>query len=249
MAANDYFNNTSYSSAGHQQPGKTDSPISRIDTHPSSPFDDPYRLNTTQSSGAVSGYDTSYHPASQYNSTSHLNDRYDSPSGGGRHPDPFADQNAIQMQNQAKMDGGSPTRYNADPEFYGDGVEPARNKRAKKKEGWFSGRITWVVYILTIVQIGVFVGELIKMGMFAAYKQCIQDNADFAGRYAHRLAYSNEAKLQYHDWSFAVRHHQHGRSIHALHAQYPDYHPEQSDGLAVPEHDDTRCVNLHVHFK
>lgn len=163
MAANDYYN-TSYSAGQQPQHGKTESPISRVDTQPSSPFDDPYRINTTYSSGALGGNDTSYHPASQYNSTSHLNDRYDSPSAANQHPDPFADQNAIQMQSQPKMDG-SPTRYNADPEYYGHGVEPPRNKRKKKKEGWFSGRITWVVYILTVVQVGVFVGELIKMGM------------------------------------------------------------------------------------
>ena len=60
------------------------------------------------------------------------------------------------------MDGDSPTRYHADPERYGLGVEPARKK---KKKGWFSGRVTWVVYILTTVQIGVFVGELIKNGI------------------------------------------------------------------------------------
>jgi membrane associated rhomboid family serine protease len=40
-----------------------------------------------------------------------------------------------------------------------------KRRRQKKKEGWFSGRITWVVYTLTIVQIGVFVGELIKNGI------------------------------------------------------------------------------------
>jgi len=58
----------------------------------------------------------------------------------------------------------SPTRYNGDPEYYGMGVEPKRRK-SKKKKGWFSGRVTWVVYLLTAVQVGVFVGELIKNGI------------------------------------------------------------------------------------
>jgi membrane associated rhomboid family serine protease len=62
------------------------------------------------------------------------------------------------------MDGSSPTRYNGDPEYYGMGVEPKRRK-SKKKKGWFSGRVTWVVYLLTAVQVGVFVGELIKNGI------------------------------------------------------------------------------------
>ncbi|KAJ4376271.1 hypothetical protein N0V83_001554 [Neocucurbitaria cava] len=179
MAANDYYN-TSYPPTG-QQHSKQDAPLPSIPTTQqhavspisSSPFDDnayPPYPNNTHSSGALGGYPidtsysntTSYNPPSQYNSTSHLNQptRYDSPSSQ-QHPDPFADQNAIPLQNQSKMGDGSPTRYNADPELYGAGVE----KRKKKKKGWFSGRVTWVVYILTTVQIGVFVGELIKNGI------------------------------------------------------------------------------------
>jgi hypothetical protein len=167
MAANDYYH-TSYPPTGPQNHATTGSPISRIETQqPTSPFEDPYRTNTTHSSGALSGYDTSYTPPSQYNSTAHLNSQYDS---SGRHPDPFTDNNAIQMQSQRKMDSGSPTGYGADPERYGLGVEPAREKR-KKKKGWFSGRVTWVVYILTTVQIGVFVGELIKNGTSDPYME------------------------------------------------------------------------------
>jgi hypothetical protein len=30
------------------------------------------------------------------------------------------------------------------------------------KKGWFSGKISWVVYIVTTVQIGVFIGEIVK---------------------------------------------------------------------------------------
>ena len=61
-----------------------------------------------------------------------------------------------------KLDDGSPARYGgADPE---GGIR--RRKSNKKKKGWFQGRVTWVVYILTTVQVGVFVGELIKNGEF-----------------------------------------------------------------------------------
>lgn len=158
MAANDYYN-TSYG----QSHSRTDAPLPAVPGHPQqrpvSPVSSPFEDNTYHSSGAQGGYpDTSY---SNFNSTSNLNTnhgRYDSP---GRHSDPFADQNAIPLQSQPKMDHGSPTQYHADPEQFGAGVE----KRKKKKKGWFSGRVTWVVYILTTVQIGVFVGELIKNGM------------------------------------------------------------------------------------
>lgn len=55
--------------------------------------------------------------------------------------------------------------YGMDPEDRHRGNKYPGEKR-RKKEGWFSGRITWVVYFLTLVQIGVFVGEIIKNGMF-----------------------------------------------------------------------------------
>ncbi|KAF1945914.1 rhomboid-domain-containing protein [Clathrospora elynae] len=165
MAANDYYT-TSY---GQPQP-KNDASLPSIPgnniQHSVSPIssspvgDRPYPI-PTHSSGALGGYpmdtsysNTSYQPPTQYSSTAHLN-----------HPpshDPFADQNAIPLQSQQPKIGD---RHDGDPEMYGMGVEPARRGKRRKKEGWFSGRVTWVVYILTTVQIGVFVGELIKNGM------------------------------------------------------------------------------------
>lgn len=157
MAANDYYN-TSYPPTGQQHGttgatnGKPDATLHPQPTNQSqtsvSPFDDHNYYQTPNSSGALGGYPTQ--------NTSYSNQQ-----------DPFTDHNAIPMHTQPKMDGhkydsDSPTRYNADPEAY---PRPSRRRSKKKKEGWFSGRITWVVYILTTVQIGVFVGELIKNGM------------------------------------------------------------------------------------
>ncbi|KAH9867041.1 hypothetical protein IAQ61_007632 [Plenodomus lingam] len=179
MASNDYYN-TSYTPTG-QPHSKNDAALPPVPSNQTqysvspisaSPFDDrPYPPNT--SSGALGGYPDhystlEYNPHAQYSSAPQVNDgqnRYDSP-GPGRHPDPFADQNAIALRPQPAMDDQSSTQYSQDPERYGLGVEPARKHRKKKqKEGWFSGRITWVVYLLTTVQIGVFVGELIKNGI------------------------------------------------------------------------------------
>jgi hypothetical protein len=188
MAANDYYNNTSYPPTGPALGHSTSSPHDRTDaplpplpgqqsqhavSPASSPFEDhaypPYPINTntntnstTHSSGALGGYpDTAYHGPPQYGHNTFASP-YDTPPAHGQH-DPFADQNAIPLQSQPKMDG-SPTRYNQDPERMYPAPEKKRRHK-KKKEGWFSGRITWVVYILTVVQIGVFVGELIKNGM------------------------------------------------------------------------------------
>jgi hypothetical protein len=158
MAANDYYNSQQQPHGSSTHYPKSDSPISppsAQNPYSSSPFDD---YHTPNSSGALGGYpshsttNTSYHGAQQ---------------------DPFTDHNAIPLHAQPKMDGhghghghklddGSPMRYDTDPE---GGVRRKKSKRKmKKKKGWLNGRVTWVVYILTTVQIAVFVGELIKNG-------------------------------------------------------------------------------------
>ncbi|KAH8724134.1 hypothetical protein GQ44DRAFT_709202 [Phaeosphaeriaceae sp. PMI808] len=140
MAANDYYNTTN-TRPDNTRPGNQAQPSP-------SPFnDDPY-YQTPNSSGALGGY-PSHDTSTSYNGAQ----------------DPFTDHNAIPLHSQSTMQGnkpdhGSPTQYNADPEAF----PPPSRKRSKKKKGWFSGRITWVVYTLTVVQIGVFVGELIKNG-------------------------------------------------------------------------------------
>ena len=121
-----------------------------------SPFDDraypeyPAASKPTQQNFG----DTGYYGASEQTQNPH-------------NSDPFIDQNAIPLQPQSynpKMEG-SPTRYNADPEgrypLNGGGTMGQR----RKKKGWFSGKVTWVCYILTTVQVAVFIGELIRNGI------------------------------------------------------------------------------------
>jgi hypothetical protein len=149
MAANDYYN-TSYAPPHNRTDGALP-PLPHNQPPSPSPFDDD-RYYQPNSSGALGGYPS--------HSTTYSNQQ-----------DPFTDHNAIPLHSQPKMDhgaggmkdDGSPARYNADPEA----LSRPKRKRSKKKKGWFSGRITWVVYILTTVQIGVFVGELIKNGAYS----------------------------------------------------------------------------------
>ncbi|KAL1639887.1 hypothetical protein SLS58_007474 [Diplodia intermedia] len=100
--------------------------------------------------------DTAYHGAGSYGQYRPMDN------------DPFADGSAIPLHaQQPKMDA-SPSRYNGDPEGQAplvggpDGMRRERSRRHKKKSGWFSGKITWVVFTLTVVQIAVFIGEIIK---------------------------------------------------------------------------------------
>lgn len=102
--------------------------------------------------------DTSYHGPGAYGQQRPLNS------------DPFVDNNAIPLHAQNPKNDASPSRYNADPEGHSplvggpDGMRRSHSRRHKKKNGWFTGKIPWVVYTLTVFQIGVFVGEIIKNG-------------------------------------------------------------------------------------
>ena len=49
--------------------------------------------------------------------------------------------------------------------FVGDAAPRKRGRRRKEKEGWFTGKITWVVFACTIVQIAVFIAMLVRNGM------------------------------------------------------------------------------------
>lgn len=185
MAANDYYHNTtgntpttSYDSpTTHHNPfDRTDAPLPPVPgpnhstqsiSPVSSPFDDNHRYdyssthNLTQSHtnaphSPMTAYgDTSYHGASPYNDHR--------PYGSTGHNDPFTDHNAIPLQQQGKYDE-NPSRYQSDAEarMYSDGY----GHEKKKKKGWFSGRVTWICYLFTALQCGVFVGELIRNGTF-----------------------------------------------------------------------------------
>lgn len=154
MASNDYY--ASFNAP--RPPKKDDDPLPSLPPGASSnpspfatPFDDHYASNnnhyppTTMSGYQPSTLDTT----TSYNS--HLY-QHEQPSS----TDPFGDKNAIPMTSQHPKLDSSPTRYNTDTE----GHQPRRRKSRKK--GWFKGRVTWVVYVLTTVQIAVFVGELIR---------------------------------------------------------------------------------------
>lgn len=177
MAANDYYSSfpAANDASSRPPPPQHTSSGKSLPSIPSatSPFDDANRYDnhdysstahlTHTQTGTSSAYsDTAYHSADPYNNQAHpYNQRYDSPPAATQH-DPFTDQNAIPLQHQGKMGSShaATSAYQMDPEGR------PREKRKKKKKGWFSGRVTWVVYILTTVQIGVFIGELIKNGAY-----------------------------------------------------------------------------------
>lgn len=172
MAARDYYNATPYDAP--LPPLPTSSPQGvrpHRDTHgvgvspPTSPFDD----------NAYPTYPrpSERNPQSPYynypNDSSSTNTAYYGAGQRPEHSDPFADHNAMEMHSQyQKHDGSSsPTGGNAAAEgqyvrdSHGHGSKRGSGKGRRRKP-WYKGRITWVVYTLTLVQCIVFVVEIIK---------------------------------------------------------------------------------------
>lgn len=60
------------------------------------------------------------------------------------------------------------TQYPSSP----GGLEVAHQRDSRKKKGFFSKKIAWVTYILTLAQIIVFIVELVKNGEFCLFGFC-----------------------------------------------------------------------------
>ncbi|KAJ9629684.1 hypothetical protein H2203_002065 [Taxawa tesnikishii (nom. ined.)] len=145
MAANDYYRDTS------NRRRREDAPLPAI-PQPSSPFNDtayPY-----------------HHPQSSQSSYSGLHGRNDA-------TDPFVDNGSVPLQDysssynahkHASQTSTAPMVTEYDDPFIRD-AKPKKRRRHRNpepKKGWFSGRVTWVCYILSVVQLVVFIVEIVK---------------------------------------------------------------------------------------
>ncbi|KAI9667400.1 MAG: hypothetical protein M1821_000215 [Bathelium mastoideum] len=154
MAANDYYN-VPYSS--HPNPDQNPS-------HSSHPKQDPYGAPVSPVSSPFSdqAYPTysSSRPLSVPKST-----RYDGAALGDQTSDPFTDHNAVPLRSpNENLDNPKVRHYMTDSEGQ---LHPARRLsrdrgRRTWKERLFGGKITWVVYFFTIVQLIVFLVEIIR---------------------------------------------------------------------------------------
>lgn len=154
MSSHNYYTNaysdppqTSYANAYHDHDRRTDAPLPPLPYDPSPPpFADPYRQpsSTAQSS------------------------RYDS--------DPYEDRDAIPLgERERERKHGSmhsvapilPPQHPDDDAFVRDAKPGKRRRRGEEREedeGWFRGKITWVCFFMSSVQLIVFLAEVIKYG-------------------------------------------------------------------------------------
>jgi hypothetical protein len=152
--------------------------------------------------------------------------------------DPYDDRSAIPLDERGNKHGSMhsiapilPPQHPDDDPFVRD-AKPGKKRRRRsdgrgdrvdEDEGWFKGKITWVCFFMSSVQLAVFLAELIKYGKslgFWLLVRAIKDMTNEYHRHAHGNANSTQTLLQSHDRTFALSLHQYGRSISALHAQH-----------------------------
>lgn len=150
---------------------------------------------------------------------------YQQDTGYYGHGRPGASSQDIPLQDHP----GDPSKN--DPEMLNDHVYDApggsKKRRHKKQKvalgqlgmiGADKKRIPWVVYVFTVAQVGVFIGELIQMGKTSRRPTwCLPLLT--ARRYDDRDTNSDQAAIQLHDRAFAGCSDQHGCAVRSLYAQ------------------------------
>ncbi|KAL8982896.1 MAG: hypothetical protein Q9177_005135 [Variospora cf. flavescens] len=161
MAANDYYN------PGSKPHPRFDAPLPPApdyelslglnDNRPShsspfaTPFDDPtYRPYGQQSHPSLSS-----------------ENRYDGAGGGHGpyEPSPYSEE--IPLRNHPSKQSSEPLAYDQQRQeaAYAAGIQghqPMGHGKRRKRNGWFRGKIPWVVYFFTLVQTAVFIAEIAR---------------------------------------------------------------------------------------
>ena len=153
MAANDY-----YQSSSQQYQAFNPSAQSNPTTHSQSN----YYAEHGQSAPSVA---PSYHSNDPYGPESRLSPP---PMSNPSHSNTFFDEppaknNArIQTEWPATMNTAYPPSPESQQPHPALLPSPTKSKRKKKKGGFFSGKVPWFVYFITLVQVTVFIVEIIK---------------------------------------------------------------------------------------
>lgn len=158
MASNNYYHNdysnpthtSANANAYHDHDLRNDAPLPPLPYNSSSPPVSPYV--SRQPSAA---------PSSRYNN------------------DPYDDHNAIPLDDRGRKHGSMhsvapilPPQHPDDDPFVRDATPGKRRRRRSggrddrldEEDGWFKGKITWVCFFLSVVQLVVFLAEIIKYG-------------------------------------------------------------------------------------
>jgi hypothetical protein len=167
MAANEYYNPTTSNQNPHSRcddapppppPSSTKPPVSLYTSHQAS---NPSYVNSPYS--ATPPIESPRHSLYPSRDSYYSNE----PAGSLQDERQYADNIPLKSPQARPYSHddfpGHNTQYPPSPESQ----LPAKpNRSHAKKQGWFKGKITWVVYVTTLVQIGVFIGQLVENGAF-----------------------------------------------------------------------------------
>lgn len=146
MASNEYYTQYSPPKANpkvtqYQDQGYSDRHDAPLPEPPTSPFDDLYAHRMPSPTTSARG-----------------RPRYEM--------DPFADKNAIPLRNKndAHQTISPVLPHEQDDDFIRDVDIRRKNRLQSTKDGWFTGKITWCVFVLSSVQLVIFIAEIAKNG-------------------------------------------------------------------------------------
>jgi membrane associated rhomboid family serine protease len=152
-----YHGATSKPDTAHNEPSPYSSTTHLDDTHQNS-------HGSGQQRSHANPFNTPFDDDNYSSTYAHSNPSLHQPyqSYANAH-DPFSDSNAIPLEPQSQkfMGRETPMVGMADAEQQFPPNAP-KERIPSRRGGWFKGKITWAVYILSTVQIAIFIGELIK---------------------------------------------------------------------------------------
>ncbi|KAL8728935.1 MAG: hypothetical protein Q9181_005167 [Wetmoreana brouardii] len=167
MAANDYYN-PSDSHLPHKPHRRSDAPLPPVPDYELSPR---LRPNQPTSSPFATPFDDpTYRPYGQQSQQSlGLEHPYYGAGGAPRPYDPSPYSEDIPLRDHLSKQSQQSSAYDQQRQ----GTEPAQaarmnsrqrsgHGRRRKRKGYFSGRIPWVVYFFSLVQIIVFIAEIAR---------------------------------------------------------------------------------------
>ena len=175
MAAHDFYNPARPNQPPARQRSDASLPSIPAPHSAYSAYQPLHHAQATASPISPLGHDPAY-PAYAYQSQQSLGSehQYYGGAGGGRldEPTPYSDDIPLQPHAQSNYspDGSRQDQWRLQEENNNNNLArlsnrtPSSRGRRRKKRGLFSGRIPWVVYGLTLIQVTVFIAEIVKNG-------------------------------------------------------------------------------------
>lgn len=161
MAANEYYNTSSTPRPNRKN---SDATLPSLPSDSYAPYSPHHTQPPTPYMSSPSFEDTSYRPYADQSQQS-IPSPYYASGGGGRdsHQSAYSDDIPLrQHPSKRNSDLAAHDHLPDDPAIIDRPPQSATRRR--RKQGFFGGKIPWVVYTFTLIQVAVFIAELVKNG-------------------------------------------------------------------------------------